>query len=105
MEFLEMRRRSSRRLQTEANNSLRSTRPKNATKVKSSSIMIEESSNLVPRSFGSSSSTRRRFCVKHGSSDFSSRIDRGEDKILSGKRLILTYYFLFKSLFMVSLGG
>lgn len=100
-----MRRRSRRRLQTESNNSLSSTSPQNATKVKSSSIMIKESSNLVPRSFGSSSSTRRQFRVKHGCSDFSSGIDRGEEEILSGKSQILTYYFLFKFLFIVSLGG
>ncbi|XP_024934851.1 uncharacterized protein LOC107431380 isoform X1 [Ziziphus jujuba] len=84
IEFSEMRRRSRRRLQTESNNSLSSTSPQNATKVKSSSIMIKESSNLVPRSFGSSSSTRRQFRVKHGCSDFSSGIDRGEEEILSG---------------------
>ncbi|KAL5550377.1 hypothetical protein UlMin_000553 [Ulmus minor] len=82
-ELIESRRRSGKKPQVDAGNSGRRTRPKVAPNVKSSSIIVNESSKSKP-SPGGSSSTRRSSRVRHGFFSFATDIDATEHEVPAG---------------------
>jgi len=79
------RRRSGRRPQSEARGSIKTSLPMLPTNVKSSSMMIDISSNTIP-SFRNSSNLGRSFQLNSQCSGIATRFDAMDPALLSGKR-------------------